>query len=726
MIDLFTHKQIRCKYCEFEFSLIGFGSAAEIVCPMCGEDNGTLPLPEGSPQDIRLHTPQEEHINEVPNRVGMSPPVSVPCSVEHCPLLTGNASGQAVAEQLKRRIQETRKRRRTILTWTTMFQVCVLLGTTLFIAQTWLMHDDVRSVSPVVTVEIEPVTESTSETILSQKPGEQIEPAQAEAEDKITKILSTPNSESFQTLEHLGHALSPHPVSPHEGETVQDILSPPPLSSAPMISTDELGNTTPSLPLPPVDPNSIEMANALLELAKTTLAEFPAECIEQAMRAARIYEQHGHPLPKSMYWILSNAFASQAWGDPLLDSAPAIETMTLSPDSRYLLAQLRDRTVRLWDLQGSEYERSAYLLDSGSAVYVKFIFTPNLRWIIGAQKNGIIRIWDLSLPNPAAAVITLRERVPELQDVRMSPDGKWLAAFGDTPRGGTVEEKPPTGQPIHRVSYQRERFPAPDNLSPYAVLLWNLSQLEAGSVPAAMPVASASPQPVQVIRFSPNSDRLAIGQKDAVVSVYDLTARGANDEPVVLQGHQLGITQIAFAPCGTWIATGGQDNTVRLWDLTPSPSGAELATLYGHVGWISALSIDATGEYIVSGSYDRTIRIWNVHRDRLDRAVYRGPTVVLETCLGIPMSLLVTKNGDKLIALGDEGSLGIFHFPSLLEGDSEALHRSVTFRNKRLSISQCLLMGADQQFLIFSYEHLLNPSNSGIRLWSLYPYSLVQ
>ena len=706
MDNLFTHKQIRCKYCEFDFSLIGFGSAAESVCPMCGEDNGPLPPPEERRQTADGRQ-QDVSSSDAPS-----------CSVEQCPLLTGDESGQAVAKQLGLQIQAKRKRRRTILAWTSMFQVCVILGTALFIVQSSFTHKEEPPVSPVITLEIEPVIEPTVEerlspepAPLSRKPKELVDPAHAEAEDKVAQILNPPGSESFLTLEPSGH-----PISPHEGETGQDILSPPPLSGAPVITTDEHVEPTPSLPLPPVDPNSLEMADALLKLAKTTLAEAPEQCVEQVMRAAQIYEQHGHPLPQSLYWILSNAFAAQAWGEPLLDSAHAVETMTLSPDSRYLLAQLRDRTVRLWDLQGSEHERSAYLLDAGSAEYVKFMFTPNLRWIIGGQKNGTIRIWDMSLRNPAETVVTLRERVPELQDIQISPDGQWLAAFGLAPRG----------ESIRQVSIQRERSATPANSSPYPVLLWNLNPMEAGSLPAAMLVSSTSPQPVQVVRFSPNSDRLAVGRKDAAVWVYDLTGGRVNDEPIVLQGHLLGITQIAFAPCGKWIATGSQDNTVRLWDLSHSQSATELATLYGHIGWISALSIDASGEYIVSGSYDRTIRIWNVRRDRLDMAVHRGPTVLLETSLGIPETLLVTQNGDKLIALGDEGSLGIFHLPSLLAGDPEALHRSVTFRNRRLSISECLLMGYDQQYLIFSYEHLLNPANSGIRLWSLYPYALVR
>ena len=246
--------------------------------------------------------------------------------------------------------------------------------------------------------------------------------------------------------------------------------------------------------------------------------------------------------------------------------------------------------------------------------------------------------------------------------------------------------------------------------------------MEAGVIPLATPVSSMS-QPVQIIRFSPNSDRLAVVGKDAVVRVYDLKAREVNEEPVILRGHQLSITQIVFAPDGQWVATGSRDNTVRLWNLTGSKVSPESTTLLGHIGWISALTIDPSGEYLFSGSYDRTIRIWNVPYSRMAKSDVQP--IVLKTNLGVPESLTITQDGDKMIVLGSEGSLGIYHLPSLLEDDPEDYFRAVTFRNSSLSISKSVLT-TDDQLLIFSYEHLLNPSNSGIRLWALQTQQFVQ
>ena len=717
MIELFAHKQICCEHCGFGFFFTEFGSAAKIVCPACGEENvpPSLLPPVSAKPDAELNA--AEPLPEFPDPLLQSAETPALCSVEHCPLLTGNTSGNAVAEQMGLHLLKKKRRRRIILAWTVTLQVCVLLGTILFVAHTLRTPDEIPVTNTTAHVETESPREKTWTELSVPK---YVAPLPAEPGVKTARD-SRPDIEPTTRIAESEHVPPPkeranHTFSPPGYDY------PPPVFETPITAPDMLAahsDYTPAL-LPAEETLTLEMADDLLESAVAALATDPEISAEHAVRAAKIYAQLGQTFPDSLYWILGNAFTPLSWGEPLLESSPAVVTATLSSDSRYLLAQLSDMTVWLWDLHSSEGERSGCLLARETAEYIKFVFSPDLRWIIGGQKNGTIRVWDMFLQNPAETVITLAERIPDLQDLQISPNGHWLAAFGHAPNNLPLVGKL---QPIQQVSYQRpDRLGQPDS-PPYSVLVWNLRQMEAGVGLAATPVP-AMPQPVQVIRFSPNSDRLAVGSKDAVVRVYELTARGISDEPFVLQGHQLGITQMAFAPNGQWLATGSQDNTVRLWNLTSSKLSPESATLYGHLGWISALTIDSTGEYILSGSYDRTIRIWNVKRDRIGTALNTKP-VVLETKLGVPESLAVTQDGDKMIALGNEGNLGIYHLPSLLGVESEGYFRAVTFRDSRLSVSKCLLT-ADDQFLIFCYEHLSNPANSGIRLWALQPQGFVQ
>ena len=699
MIELFTPKQIRCEHCGFEFVMTGFGSAAKIVCLACGKETTFTP-PAGT----------GERKPAFPEIVSKSATEALLCSVEQCPLLTEGETGSEIAEQVKLRLRKRAERRRNILSWTVTLQVCVLLGVALFVAKPLLLPEESPIENPVVKVETETEPDKvqasavpTPPVQISRLPGP-IEPLPALLESRTARSNAPASDPPFPLTSVPEYAVSPFEMSPAASAhhnflppVIEPVIAPSERTIPGSLVADEAVPDVFSVAVPPSpeEPMTIGTADQLLESAKVTLATDPENSVQKAARAAKIYEELEQPFPDSLYWIMGNAFASLSWGEPLLESSPAIESMTLSADNRYLLAQLKDKTVWLWDLQSPEEDRTGYLLDKGTAEYVKFVFSPDLRWIIGGQKNGIVRIWDMSLRNPGETLITFVEIAPGLQDLQVSPNGQWLAAFGNAPRPDHVGT---TATP------------------PLTVALWNLRQMEAGVVPMATLIPSML-QPAQIIRFSPNSDRLAIGSKDAVVRVYDLTSSGIGEEPFVLRGHQLGISQIVFSPSGEWVATGSHDNTVRLWNLTSQKAAPESVALFGHIGWISTLTIDRSGEYIFSGSYDRTIRIWNVKQSRIITALHTPP-IVLETNLGIPESLAITQDGDKMVVQGSEGSLGIYHLPSLLGDSPEEFYKAVTFRNSMLSISRSLLT-TDDRLLIFSYEHLSNPSNNGIRLWAL-------
>ena len=661
--------------------MTGFNSATKIVCLACGKETTLLP-PNSA-----------ERKAEFPEIVSKSSTESLLCSVEQCPLLTESEAGSAIAKQVKQRLHKKARRRRNILAWTVMLQICVLIGVASFVVKPLLISETSPPTDLIVHAPVEAkVDEAVIAGVLltqvvSQQSSAAFLPEPVKSPSPIPEVMKTQGN----ILENAPLVAGAEPEEcVASSETAQGHISPP-----------VFGDTVSSpllFPLPSAESTTLATADRLLESAKTILMTDPDNSARQAAQAAKIYEELGQEFPDSLYWVMGNAFASRSWGEPLLESAPAVESMTLSADNRFLLAQLRDKTVWLWDLQSPEEERAGYLLDQGTAEYAKFVFSPGLRWIIGGQKGGTVRIWDMSLERPGDEPITFVERVPNLQDLQISPDGQWLAAFGSAPQPERIGTTDPS---LHTVS------------------LWNLRQLESGVVPTATPVPSML-QPIQIVRFSPNSNRLAISSKDMVVRIYNLTATGVGEEPFILRGHQLNVTQVVFAPCGQWVATGSQDNTIRLWSLAGSRLSPESVTLFGHNGWISALTIDKTGEYIVSGSYDRTIRIWNIARSRI--ATLNAPPIVLKTNLGVPESLAITEDGDKMVVLGSEGNLGIYHLPSLLTDDSGD-YRAVTFRNSKLSISKSLLT-TDDQLLIFSYEHLTNPSNNGIRLWALKTQSL--
>src|SRR5438046_2418954 len=77
------------------------------------------------------------------------------------------------------------------------------------------------------------------------------------------------------------------------------------------------------------------------------------------------------------------------------------------------------------------------------------------------------------------------------------------------------------------------------------------------------------------VTWSPDGRLIAAGGSDGVVWLW----RTAEPQPVLLEGHDGPISDLAWSPDGKTVASGSDDTTVRLWDAA---TGRALRTLEGH------------------------------------------------------------------------------------------------------------------------------------------------
>ena len=93
---------------------------------------------------------------------------------------------------------------------------------------------------------------------------------------------------------------------------------------------------------------------------------------------------------------------------------------------------------------------------------------------------------------------------------------------------------------------------------------------------------------------------------------WDRTARIWNadgtGQPVVLRGHEAGLTSVAFSPDGTRIVTASVDGTARIWHA--NGTGQSLV-LRGHQKAVRSAAFSPDGTRIVTASRDGTARVWN-------------------------------------------------------------------------------------------------------------------
>ncbi len=254
----------------------------------------------------------------------------------------------------------------------------------------------------------------------------------------------------------------------------------------------------------------------------------------------------------------------QSW-----DSKHTGETfLAFAPDGKTLATA--SNTVRVWNADtGTEL---AQLPIKATDPVVALAFSPDGRTLALGLRSSQIELWDVKTGKEGGS-FTYQGF---LHALAWSPDGKRLAGAG----GAKIFIWDPQGRSLVR-SFDVKEGPAP-----------------------AFPM-------VATLAFAPDSRTLAAGCFDAVIRIYNSTAKTPAD-PLELkscEGHLAVSYALAFSTDGRLLLSGSFDKTARLWEAF---SGKSIAHFKGHVGPVMGVGFMPNSRSVFTGSTDTTIYQWDV------------------------------------------------------------------------------------------------------------------
>ncbi len=207
----------------------------------------------------------------------------------------------------------------------------------------------------------------------------------------------------------------------------------------------------------------------------------------------------------------------------------------------------------------------------------------NSQRIASGSFDKTIKIWSMTTGN---LISTLQDHEDSVLCVDFSQDAKMVASGG-----GVVFEEGARG----------------NSTSDNVIRLWSLINEEAPSVWRRLQGHNGA---VRVVKFSPNSNKLASASEDGRVIVWSMST---GKPLIVFKGHQGKVRCMAWSPDSKRIASGGDDMAVRVWD--PVTGKQHMDSLKGAGGGINALVFAATNEFLLSASGDKTIIIWHLPKE---------------------------------------------------------------------------------------------------------------
>jgi WD40 repeat protein len=319
-----------------------------------------------------------------------------------------------------------------------------------------------------------------------------------------------------------------------------------------------------------------------------------------------------------------------------LYSPSPVHDFAFSPDGRRLVASSTDRAVRVWDvgrglapvLRVPGAAAPVAMNADGSAVAA---FAPDRTIRVHRRGAGTVVLRDaprrsaLRMSANGQVVATFegdeiavwkvdgdgRPRVLTcggVGDVRLSPDGRWLAATCGA--HACLMQWDLKTRAVETVLLTRNG--APFAFSPD----WHLvARVSAGSSGAARPITVwrfrtgtvthrlQIPDAATLLQFSPDNSHLAVHANDGSFRVYRVA--GGSPAPTALEGTPTGVADITFSPDSRLVANTSSDGTVRIQNVDGT---GEPITLERSGPSIMALGFAPDGRDLVTLHNDGTVR----------------------------------------------------------------------------------------------------------------------
>ncbi|MEL6552487.1 MAG: AAA-like domain-containing protein [Cyanobacteria bacterium J06621_11] len=355
----------------------------------------------------------------------------------------------------------------------------------------------------------------------------------------------------------------------------------------------------------------------------------------------------------------------------------SVTDLAISPDGNQLVSASSDRTLKLWNQEGTLLQT----FTGHSAPVLAVAFSPNGQVVASAGEDLSIKLWNLE----GKLLKTLEGHSGAVVDLDFNLGGNLLASasrdatimYWDIATGRPVQQLQGHESDVLTIDFSPDGKQLISGSRDNTLKLWNLQ----GEL---IDTLEGHQSRVWSVKYAPNSEQIITAGADKTARIWDLTnplqtrflgpsagiididtnsdasliAAASDDKHLYLWNRKTGrlitrfahpdaVLTTAFSPDDQLIVTGSWDGTTRLWDL----AGKQQAVLLGHTKAVWDVTFSPDGQTIVTAGADNKLRRWN--RQGTQTAIYSGHTNEVR-------SVAFSKDGQFLLSASLDGTVKLW------------------------------------------------------------------
>jgi WD40 repeat protein len=284
----------------------------------------------------------------------------------------------------------------------------------------------------------------------------------------------------------------------------------------------------------------------------------------------------------------------------------SIYTLAPGPTSSLFYSGAGDGMVVGWDL--SRPDEGTLLAKLPHSVYALHLHSQTGLLIAGHNYEGI----HLLHPESKAEVGSLKMTNAAIFDIASAgdrlfiADGAGVLTVVDAPSLRILTRLALSEKSLRTLAIDHQRGHLAVGGSDHQIRILGLDDLQ------EIYALNAHENSVFTLQYSPGSQYLLSGSRDARLGIWDVQAGYAPREKIV--AHMYAINHLTFSPDGRHFVTASMDKSVKIWDaqslrlLKVIDKGRHA----GHGTSVNKVLWTDHRQQLLSASDDRTISVWNI------------------------------------------------------------------------------------------------------------------